>query len=280
MATTVGLLHPGDMGVAVGATLRAGGARVFWASAGRSAATRARAEQAGLEDAGTVADVARRSDVVVSVCPPASALDVAREVMAAKFSGLYIDGNAVAPSTAREVGTIVEEGGATFVDGGIIGSPPTKREQTRLYLAGSAADRAAALFAAGPLDAVVVDGKIGAASALKMAYASWTKGSQALLMAVRALAMAEGVDEALIAEWQKSIPDLPQRSESAVKGTSRKAWRFVGEMEEIADTYASVGLPRGFHEAAAAVYERLARYKDAPAAPSVSQASDALRGRA
>jgi 3-hydroxyisobutyrate dehydrogenase-like beta-hydroxyacid dehydrogenase len=280
MATTVGLLHPGDMGVAVGATLRAGGARVFWASAGRSAATRARAEQAGLEDAETVADVARRSDVVVSVCPPASALDVAREVMAAKFSGLYVDGNAVAPSTAREVGMIVEEGGATFVDGGIIGSPPTKRGQTRLYLAGSAADRAAALFAAGPLDAVVVDGKIGAASALKMAYASWTKGSQALLMAVRALAMAEGVDEALIAEWQKSIPDLPQRSENAVKGTSRKAWRFVGEMEEIADTYASVGLPRGFHEAAAAVYERLARYKDAPAAPSVSQASDALRGRA
>jgi len=279
MATTVGLLHPGDMGVAVGATLRASGARVLWASAGRSPATRARAEGAGLEDGGTVADVVRRSDVMVSVCPPASALDVAREVMAAKFSGLYVDGNAVSPATAREVGAIVEEGGATFVDGGIIGSPPTKRGQTRLYLAGSAAERAAALFGAGPLDAVVVDGKIGAASALKMAYASWTKGSNALLMAVRALAMAEGVDEALIAEWQKSIPDLPQRSENAVKGNSRKAWRFVGEMEEIADTYASVGLPRGFHEAAAAVYQRLARYKDTPAPPTVAEAADALRGR-
>src|SRR6185369_10380846 len=110
-----GLLHPGDMGVAVGATLRAGGARVLWASAGRSPATRARAEGAGLEDGGTVADVVRQSDVVVSVCPPASALDVAREVMAAKFSGLYVDGNAVSPATAREVGAIVDEGGATFV---------------------------------------------------------------------------------------------------------------------------------------------------------------------
>src|SRR5690242_1596933 len=125
MATAVGLLHPGDMGVAVGATLRAGGARVLWASEGRSRATRARAESAGLEDGGTVVDVVRRSEVIVSVCPPASAVDVARQVMAAKFSGLYLDGNAVSPATAREVGAIVEEGGATFVDGGIIGSPPT-----------------------------------------------------------------------------------------------------------------------------------------------------------
>jgi 3-hydroxyisobutyrate dehydrogenase-like beta-hydroxyacid dehydrogenase len=278
VTTTIGLLHPGDMGVAVGVSLRAGGARVLWASEGRSASTRKRADEAGLEDARTVGEVVRGSQVIVSVCPPASALDVARQVMAAKFSGLYVDGNAVSPATAREVGTVVEEGGATFVDGGIIGSPPTRRGQTRLYLAGAAAERAAALFSAGPLDAVVVDGKIGAASALKMAYASWTKGSQALLMAVRALAMAEGVDEALIAEWQKSIPDLPQRSENAVKGTSRKAWRFVGEMEEIADTYARVGLPRGFHEAAAEVYQRLARYKDTPAPPTVGEASDALRG--
>src|SRR5262249_26590417 len=160
-----------------------------------------------------------------------------------------------------------------------IGSPPTKRGQTRLYLAGSAAERAAALFAAGPLDAVVVDGKGGAASALKMAYASWTKGSNALLMAGRGPAQGEGVGQSVTAEWQKSIPDLAQRSENAVKGNSRKAWRFVGEMEEIADTYASVGLPSGFHEAAAAVYQRLARYKDTPAPPTVAEAADALRGR-
>ena len=259
MASTVGLLHPGDMGVAVGATLRAGGARVLWASEGRSASTRTRAQGAGLEDARTVSEVVRASAVIVSVCPPASALDVAREVMAAKFSGLYVDGNAVSPATAREIGTVVEEAGATFVDGGIIGSPPTKKGQTRLYLAGAGAERAAALFAAGPLDAVVVEGKIGAASALKMAYASWTKGSNALLMAVRALAMAEGVDEALLAEWAKSIPDLPQRSESAVKGTSRKAWRFVGEMEEIADFVGEDEAARQMFEAYTKLYERIAQ---------------------
>jgi 3-hydroxyisobutyrate dehydrogenase-like beta-hydroxyacid dehydrogenase len=174
---------------------------------------------------------------------------------------------------------LVEEGGASYVDGGIVGSPPRKRGTTRLYLCGAASGRVAACFAAGALEAIVLDGKIGAASALKMAYASWTKGSQALLMAVRALAIAEGVDDALLREWQRSIPDLPARSEAAVRGTAAKAWRFVGEMEEIAATLGEAGLPQGFHEAAGEVYRRLARYKDAAEPPTVSEAADALRGR-
>ena len=124
MATTIGLLHPGDMGAVVGACARAAGQRVLWASAGRSADTRARATAAGLEDAGTVAKVLAGSDVVLSICPPHAARDLAREVAAQRFAGLFVDGNAVAPATAREIGTIVERGGATFVDGGLIGPPP------------------------------------------------------------------------------------------------------------------------------------------------------------
>lgn len=267
------------MGAAVGAALRAGGARVLWTSDGRSAATRARAERAGLEDARTVAAVVAASEIVLSVCPPESALDVARDVVAMKFSGLYVDGNAVSPATARELGAIVEQGGATYVDGGIVGPPPQKRGTTRLYLAGAPAARVAALFAAGPLDAVVLDGKAGAASALKMSYAAWTKGSQALLMAVRALAIAEGVDDGLLREWQISQADLPGRSERAVQGTAPKAWRFVGEMEEIAAAFADAGLPSGFHQAAAEVYQRLAGYKDTTTPPTISEATDKLRGR-
>ena len=267
------------MGGAVGASLRAGGSRVLWASGGRSPATRKRAESAGLEDAHTLAAVAAASDVIVSVCPPDAALDLAREVMATKFSGVYLDGNAVSPDTAREIGALVEEAGATYVDGGIVGPPPEKSGTTRLYLSGTGADRVAALFEAGPLEAIVVDGKTVAASAVKMAYASWTKGSQALLMAVRALAMAEGVDEALLQEWARSQPDLPKRSENAVRGTARKAWRFVGEMQEIAATFKQAGLPSGFHEAAEQVYERLSGYKDSAQPPSVAEASDRLRGR-
>ncbi len=276
--TTIGLLNPGEMGAAVGASARADGAHVLWASEGRGAATRGRAEAAGLEDAGTLAELARRSEVILSICPPDAAADVARAVAALRFSGLYVDGNAVAPATAREIGGIVEKAGARFVDGGIIGGPPQRRGATRLYLSGEGAARVAALFPGGPLEALVVPGGPGAASALKMAYAAWTKGSAALLMAVRALADAEAVGDVLLAEWKLSQPDLPERCEKAVRNSSRKAWRFVGEMHEIAATFAAAGLPDGFHEAAAEIYERLAPWKDA-APPSVSEASRALAMR-
>ena len=113
-----------------------------------------------------------------------------------------------------------------------------------------------------------------------MAYAAWTKGSAALLMSVRALAIAEGVADALLDEWTLSQPDLPARSESAVKRNAPKAWRFVGEMEEIAATFAAAGLPDGFHRAAAAIYRRLAPWKDAETPPSVAEASTALAKRA
>jgi 3-hydroxyisobutyrate dehydrogenase-like beta-hydroxyacid dehydrogenase len=276
--TTIGLLHPGEMGSSVGAAGRAGGSRVLWTSEGRSASTRARAASEGLEDGGTLAALVAASDVILSVCPPEAATDVARAVSALSFSGVYVDANAVSPATAREVGAIVEKAGATYVDGGIIGPPARSRGTTRLYLSGQAGPRVAALFQGSPLDAIVVEGGAGAASAVKMAYASWTKGSAALLLAVRALAAAEGVEAALLAEWAISQRDLQGRSESAAKGNARKAWRFVGEMDEIAATFASAGLPAGFHKAAAEIYRRMEGYKDAPP-PSIEELARALLKR-
>jgi 3-hydroxyisobutyrate dehydrogenase-like beta-hydroxyacid dehydrogenase len=272
----VGVLNPGEMGSALAASARAAGARVVWVSDCRSAATRTRAEADGLEDVGTLPRLVAQSEVIVSVCPPASALDVAREVAAVGFRGTFVDANAVAPATTRAVGEAVTAAGATFVDGGIIGPPPRRPGSTRLYLAGPGADRVATLFRGGPLEAIPLAGPVGAASALKMAYAAWTKGSHALLMAVRALAVHEEVDDALLAEWARSQPDLPKRSEDAVTANARKAWRFVGEMEEIAATFSAAGLPPGFHEAAAEVYRRLAGWKDTPAPPSVAEVSKAL----
>ena len=279
--TTVGLLHPGDMGSAVGATVVAGGARVLWASAGRSAATRARAREAGLEDAGTLESVVQASRVIVSVVPPHGAADLARAVAQLGFRGVYVDANAVAPATAREIGRVVEAAGARFVDGGIIG-PATRgtRGVTRIYLSGPGATEIAAVFGAGPLEAVVLDAPPGAASAVKMAYAGWNKGGQALLAAIRAFALAEGVDAALLAEWKISHPDLPARSERAVYDNAKKAWRFVGEMEEIARSLAAVGLPSAFHEAAREIYARLADYKDTTQPPTVEEATAKLLGPA
>ena len=276
--TTIGLLNPGEMGSVVGAAVRSGGSRVLWAGEGRSAATRKRASQAGLEDAGSVSALVSASDVILSVCPPAAAVDVAAQVAKLRFAGTYVDGNAVAPATAREIGGIIEKGGATFVDGGIIGPPPVKPGTTRFYVSGTGAERIAALLTAGPLQAVVVPGGPGAASTVKMAYASWTKGSAALLLAVCALASAEGVEDALVREWKISQPDLSARAEGAARSNAKKAWRFVGEMEEIAATFAAAGLPDAFHQGAAEIYRRMEVYKEGPA-PSFADVLRALTPR-
>jgi 3-hydroxyisobutyrate dehydrogenase-like beta-hydroxyacid dehydrogenase len=268
------------MGSAVGTTVAAGGARVLWASAGRSAASRARAREVGLEDAGTLEALVAASRMILSVVPPHGAVDLARAVAGLGFRGLYVDANAVAPATAREIARVVEAAGARFVDGGIIGpATRTSRGVTRVYLSGPGATEIAPLFGAGPLEAVVLEAPPGAASALKMAYAGWNKGSQALLAATRAFAIAEGVDPALLAEWKISKPDLPASSERAVHDNAKKAWRFVGEMDEIARSLAAVGLPAAFHEAAREIYARLADYKDATAPPTMDEAARRLRSR-
>jgi len=259
------------MGTAVGASVVAGGARVLWASEGRGAQTAARAKEIGLEDMGSLAALVKASEIVLSVAPPHAALDVARAVVGLGFRGLFVDGNAVAPETARQIAGLVEGAGARFVDGGIIGPANRVPGAARLYLSGTGAGEAAPLFAAGPVNAVVLDAPVGAASALKMSYAAWTKGSQALLASVRALATAEGVDPALLAEWKLSQPDATARSERAISENARKAWRFVGEMDEIARAMKSAGLTPGFHEAAGEIYRRLSVFKDTPP-PSVPEA--------
>jgi 3-hydroxyisobutyrate dehydrogenase-like beta-hydroxyacid dehydrogenase len=263
------------MGSKVGAAVRSAGSRVLWAGEGRSADTRKRAVEGGLEDVGSVAALVRGSDVILSVCPPHAAVDVAKEVAGLRFAGTFVDGNAVSPATAREIGGIVEKGGASFVDGGIIGPPPVKPGTTRFYVSGTASERISALLNAGPLQAIVVPGGPGAASAVKMAYASWTKGSAALLLAVCAMASAEGVEASLASEWKISQTELPSRAEGAAKSNAKKAWRFIGEMEEIAATFAAAGLPDAFHQGAAEIYRRMAIYKEGPT-PSFAEVLRAL----
>lgn len=256
-AHVIGMLHPGEMGAAVAAVLRRRGHDVLWASAGRSEATARRASEAGLRDAGSTEELASRSNVILSVCPPHAAIDVARSVTG--FGGLFVDANAISPTTARTIGTVIEGGGGTFVDGGIVGPPPRSEGSTRLYLSGPAAPLVLDLFQDTPVDARVVDGPMGAASALKMAYAAWTKGTAAMLLAILALARAEGVDQPLRQEWRDSLPGLEERSVRAARSADRKGWRWIGEMEQIAETFEAAGLPGGFHRAAADVFRWSAR---------------------
>ena len=249
--TVVGLLHPGEMGSAVGRVARA---EVLWAPDGRSDATGERAQAAGLT-AAPLEELVRRADVVLSICPPHAALDVARAVAALGYSGLYCDANAVSPATALEVARAVEEKAAAFVDGGIVGGPPTE-PGTRLYLSGERAKDVGALFSGTTLEPVVLDARPGTASALKACYAGWTKGSAALLIALAEAAEALGVRDALEAEWEHSIPELPRRLAGARRSAAAKGWRWVGEMEEIAATLRAAGQPDGFHTGAADVFRR------------------------
>ena len=252
---TIGLLHPGEMGAAIGRCLAGAGYQVLWDPEGRSTATRERAEAAGLTGVAR-AEIIARSAVIISVCPPHAALAVARD--AAGFGGLYVDANAIAPETARQVAAIAEAGGASYVDGGIIGPPPLVPGNTRLYLSGPRAAEVQALFGGTAVDARVVPAP-GTASAVKMAYASWTKGSAALLLAARALARAEGVEPVLLEEWGLSQPGLEKRWDAADGAAAAKGWRGTGEMEEIAAAMAAAGLPEGFHQAAADMFSAYPR---------------------
>jgi 3-hydroxyisobutyrate dehydrogenase-like beta-hydroxyacid dehydrogenase len=202
--------------------------------------------------------------LLISVCPPESALEVARAVAAAGFRGLYGDFNAIAPERAREIEKMFA---GRYVDGGIIGPPARVAGSTRLYLSGERSPEVAALFAGTLLEPrLLASPKAGvgntAASALKMSYAAWTKGSAALLLNARALAEALGVGDALEAEWAISQSGTLERAEATVSGVAPKAWRFSGEMKEIAATFNAAGLPSGFHLGAAEFYELLAQFKN------------------
>src|SRR5262249_46514996 len=175
---------------------------------------------------------------------------------ASGFRGLYVDANAVSPATARRIASVVADGGATYVDGGIIGPPPEVTGSTRLYLSREHAGAVAALFDGTALDARPIGPEPDSASSVKMAYAAWTKGSAALLLAARSLATAEGVADVLLAEWDLSQPALAERHRRAAGSAASKGWRWIAEMEEIAATMEAAGLPGGFHHGAAEIFRR------------------------
>ena len=271
------LLHPGAMGASIGAALVGRGHRTFWVADGRSTQTADRARDAGLTRVESMSAALAETAVVISVCPPHAAVDVARSVVEAGFDGIYVDGNAVSPGTAETVHGLF---GARYVDGGIVGPPAWREGATRFYLSGERAAEVAGLFDGSLVDARAIGAGATKASALKMAYAAFTKGSSALLLAIRALAERNGVSDELLAEWDISQPGLRSRSAGTAKSTSLKAWRFEGEMREIAATFAQAGLPSGFHEAAAEVYARMADLKDTPGGADIDTVLGEILGDA
>jgi len=274
---SLGILHPGEMGISIAASAQNSGCDVYWVSEGRSHATRERAARFGLREAHTLEEMIAQCAVVISVCPPHAAESLAHDVVDVGFEGLFVDANAIAPDRTMSIGAAMTQHGVDFVDGGIIGLPAWSPHATCLYLSGPRADDVTPYFSAGPLDTQVLGPDIGKASALKMCYAANNKGTVALLAAVIATAEGLGVREALFDRWRSEDATLPDRTVKRIQNSAPKAWRFVGEMEQISHTFNLAGTPGDFHTGAAAIYERLALFKDTQPPPTLEDLLHALR---
>ena len=282
---TIGILSPGDMGHSVGQVLKAHGLRVVTCLEERSARTHALAENAGIEDLPDYDALVEEADMVLSILvpgeAPAAAQDVAVALVQVDSDLIYADCNAIAPETTREIGEMMEDAGAIFVDASIIGPPPRKPGVTRFYVSGPDAQEFAALGDYG-LDIRVLGEEIGQASAIKMCYAASTKGLTALLTTLATAAQSLGVFDALMDEFGISQPPTIARMRR-VPYVPRKARRFIGEMEEIAATFSAVGLSPKIMEGAADIYRLIgttpladANPEDETAAPELVDMLDTL----
>ncbi|KAB7835756.1 NAD(P)-dependent oxidoreductase [Streptomyces mobaraensis] len=258
--TTLTLLHPGEMGAAIGAQAVTAGHTVRWVTAGRSAATLRRAEAAGLTPCASLSEALDGSDLAVSVCPPQAAEGVAAEVAALGFAGIYLDANAISPHRAER---IAEGAAGCALDGAIIGPPPRDGKQARLYLSGDryVAEQVEAVFMNTTVHTRYAGDGVGAASALKMSFASFQKTARTLAAVAHALADAHGVAD-LLKDEARRMPSAILADSGYLPSVAGRAWRWKPEMYEITDTMVAAGLPGDLATATAAVLNRWAHDKD------------------
>ncbi|MEX0827671.1 MAG: DUF1932 domain-containing protein, partial [Haliea sp.] len=193
------------------------------------------------------------------------------------FKGIYADVNAISPQTLIGIATTMQQAEVDFVDGGIIGLPAWQPGATWLYLSGSKAATVAQCFHKGPLETEILGNDIGMASALKMCFAANTKGTTALQTAVLGAAEKLGVRSALETQWERYNPGATEKTHARIRNAARKAWRFTGEMHEIAKTFRQAGMPPDFHLGAADIYARESKFKGAASAPSMEAIVQALQ---
>jgi 3-hydroxyisobutyrate dehydrogenase-like beta-hydroxyacid dehydrogenase len=235
--TTVAIIAQGAMGAGTAARLTSNGVNVVTWLEGRSSASRVRAEKAGMRGV-DLAGIAA-ADIILSIVPPSDALALAEQLAptlkASRNKPLYADMNAVSSSKVEQVAAVIAPTGCTFSDGGIIGPPPRPDTRNTVYFFSAIPGDRVASLSKGGLEVKMVDGPIGAASALKMSYAAIGKGLTALATASILMADKYGAKEALLEELQRSQPNTLKSISWSVPDMFVKAYRFVGEMEEIAE---------------------------------------------
>lgn len=254
---TIAIISPGDMGHVVGKVLRVHGLRVITSLEGRSLRTRQLAERAGIEDVGSLETVVRQANLILSILVPdqavATAQRVAQALTAAHATTVYVDCNAIAPQTAHTIGQIITGAGSRYIDAGIIGPPPQKPGTTRFYASGPEVATFTQLNDFG-LTVIPLGAEIGQASAFKMCYAALTKGLTALGTELLTAAEAFGISQPLAQEFANSQAGLYKQLQQALPGMPAKAHRWIGEMEEIAQTFGALGLTPQILAGAADLY--------------------------
>ncbi len=271
----IGIISPGDMGQGVAISLKSSGYAVHTMLDGRSERTRALAHEAGLNDCGSMFKLIETCEIVLSILNPAAAVDNAHAVAAAmKACGrtpLFVDCNAVAPQTVAEIADIITAAGGDCIDAGIIGPPPRGKARMRLYVSGPHAALLEQIATAG-INVRVMSERIGDASAIKMCYASYTKGSVALGVEMLMTARRLGVDAALDRELQESLAESRNWIISRSTNMPAKAYRWVPEMLEIAKTFEGAGLTPRILQGAADMYTMIAESPLGQESPETARA--------
>lgn len=255
MRLTVGILHPGSMGAYLGAAL-ATSHNVLWTATDRSADTVHRATAIGLRGIVDLRALVRQCHVIISVCPPHAAVEVAQEVARTRSHGFtYVDANSIAPQTVRHIADLFREN--VVVDAALTGGPGDTN--TRIWLSGNDTLGIHSLFEGTPIGCRIVGHNVGQASALKMCAGLRSKVIPAVWATLIEAASAYGpeVEHSLREHLRELGYDLDAEA-TKLAGRSHKAWRWTGEMQESAKAMAEVGMPPGFSEAAASTYLRIA----------------------
>ena len=256
---TVGVMSPGDMGSGVGGILVRSGLRVITSLKGRSEASSTRAAEEGIVDVGSLDDVVASSDLMLSILVPSEALafaaSAAESIVRTNSHVAFADCNAVSPATGVKIGKIITAAGGMFIDAGIIGGSPRTGAIPRFYASGEHAGILAELDGKG-ISVPVMRGAVGRASGLKMLYAALTKGTAALHASTLMAAKSLGLFDDLIHELEQSQSGT-LTAMGRVNSISAQAFRWIGEMEEIASTFEDAGVTPNIHAGAAETFQKI-----------------------
>ncbi|MED5409219.1 MAG: DUF1932 domain-containing protein [Chloroflexota bacterium] len=260
MVNTVAIMSPGDMGHAVGQVLSESGIDVITCTDGRSQRTKNLAEMAGLRQVATLEDMVIQADLVLSIMVPSKAMSFVREISphfeSSKTPTYFADCNAVSPQSALAMAEVINQAGGKFIDGGIIGTAPTKGDTPRFYVSGPDASVVMELDGKGII-VKAIGNKVGQASGIKMCYAALTKGTNTLHVALLTAASRMGLTDDLRKEFEFSQKSHLAAMEKGISRLPANAHRWIGEMEEIAATFENLGVTPNFHKGAAEIYKML-----------------------